>query len=326
MEITEQKYKHLSLEERELLFKYKALDYSYRLIGKILGRSHSTLSREFLRNAKYGQEYIPCRADRRAVKRGNAQRQKAPLKEPTILLYVRESLRTGLSPGVISGRLPIDIKGKSICAETIYQYIYRKDNRKDHFEQYLPLGRKKRMRKGERKVRRGKIINAISIEQRPGTVAQRNRIGDWESDLMEGTKADKQVLLVSIERRSRYIKLTRLPSKESEGYKQAQINQMQGMPVFTITSDNGLENALHQQVSNQLQTDYYFCHAYSSWEKGSIENVIKLIRRFIPKKTEISKHSDKAIQDIENYINNYPRELHDYLTPKEIMIKEGVSL
>jgi IS30 family transposase len=322
-----QTYKHLTLEEREILYKHKALGYTYRKIGKLLGRSHTTLSREYRRNAKYGQEYIPCRAHNKAVKRGQDQRWKAPLKSPEILLFVREKLRESKSPEIISGLLRLqNDANKKISPEVIYQYIYHKDNRKDNFAQYLPLKRKKRMKKGERKVRRGKIPNSISIEQRPKEISLRNRYGDWESDLMEGNKADKQVILVSIERKSRYIKLTRLPNKESKKYMQAQVNQMQYLPVLTITSDNGLENVNHQEVSQKLNANYYFCHAYSSWEKGSVENVIKLIRRFVPKGERISKYTDEQIQRIENFINNYPRKLHNYLTPKQILEKEGIKI
>jgi IS30 family transposase len=323
-----QNYTHLTLEEREILYKNKALGKSFRSIGLVLCRSHTTLIREYRRNAKYEEEYIPCRAHNKAIKRGNEQRWKSPLKNPEILLFVRENLRKGLSPEIISGLLRLqNVPAKSISPEAIYQYIYHKDNRRDHFEQYLPLKRKKRMKKGERTVRRhGKIPNALCIEQRPEEINLRNRYGDWETDLMEGTKADRQVILVSIERKSRYIKLTRLNTKESKKYMQAQINQMQYLPVLTITSDNGLENVKHQEVSQALKADYYFCHAYSSWEKGSVENVIKLIRRFISKGTEISKHTDAQIQEIEDFINNYPRKLHNYLTPKQILEMEGIKV
>lgn len=327
-EAERQNYTHLTLEEREILFKNKALGKSFRSIGAILNRSHTSLSRDWLRNAKYEEEYLPCRAHNKAVKRGNEQRWKSPLKNPEILLFVRENLRKGLSPEIISGLLAKENDpNKKISPEAIYQYIYHKDNRRDHFEQYLPLKRKKRMKKGERKVQRhGKIPNALCIEQRPEEINLRNRYGDWETDLMEGTKADGQVILVSIERKSRFIKLTRLNTKESKKYMQAQINQMQFLPVLTITSDNGLENVKHQEVSQTLKAEYYFCHAYSSWEKGSVENVIKLIRRFIPKSTEISKYTDEQIQEIENFINNYPRKLHNYLTPKQILEMEGIKV
>ena len=86
-------YKHLSLEEREKLYAGVESGKSFRDIGEELGRDHTTLSREWKRNTKYGKPYIPCRAHEKAEKRGKEQREKAPLKEPLIFLYVREHLR-----------------------------------------------------------------------------------------------------------------------------------------------------------------------------------------------------------------------------------------
>ncbi len=135
------KYKHLSLEEREKLVAFKEAGLSLRDIAKRLSRSHSSLVRELKRNktgaGKRSREYlifryIPCRAHQKAVKRGVKQRAKAPLKETLIWLYVREHLRKlfNWTPEEISGRLPKIHPGKSICTETIYQYIYSKAGKK----------------------------------------------------------------------------------------------------------------------------------------------------------------------------------------------------
>lgn len=108
-------FKHLFLEERERYFVWKAQGISLREIGRRLGRSHSTFSREPKRNAKYGRPYLPCTAHRKSEKRGLKQRYRAPLKEPLIFLYVREKLRDEKwSPETIAGRLPLDHPGYSI--------------------------------------------------------------------------------------------------------------------------------------------------------------------------------------------------------------------
>jgi len=124
------KYRHLSLEEREKLYGLKGQGMSLRSIGKKLGRSQSSLTRELKRNIKYGREYfkneyLPCKAQQLADKRSARQHYKAPLKNPEIFLYVRKHLRFpyGWSPETIAGRLPIDKPGLSICHETIYQYV-----------------------------------------------------------------------------------------------------------------------------------------------------------------------------------------------------------
>lgn len=149
------KYKHLSLEERERYYALKEQGLSLREIGRRLGRSHTTFVRE-KRNAKYGAAYIPCKAQEKADKRGVKQRTKAPLKEPLIFLYVREHLRKPFywTPEQISGRLNLDHPEKSITVETIYAYIYARKNRRYKLWEYLTLARKKRMKKGGRAVHR----------------------------------------------------------------------------------------------------------------------------------------------------------------------------
>ena len=120
------KYRHLSLEERERLYALREQGKSFRKISELLGRSHTSLSREYRRHSKYGRKYLPCQAHEKALKKGVEQRTKAPLKNVKVFLYIREKLRRGWSPEIISGRLPIDHPGESICPETIYQYIYGK--------------------------------------------------------------------------------------------------------------------------------------------------------------------------------------------------------
>ena len=124
------KYSHLTLEEREILYALKEKGISLRKIAKKLGRTHTTLSRELRRNAKYGKQYIPCKAHEKYVRRGMLQRYQAPLKSPLIYLYVRKYLRRKWAPEVIAGRLPIDYPGNSIVHETIYRYIYKGRNKK----------------------------------------------------------------------------------------------------------------------------------------------------------------------------------------------------
>lgn len=317
------KYKQLSLEEREKFFSLKEQGLSLRNIGLILNRSHTTLGRELKRNAPYGVEYVPCRAQKRYEHRCKKQRSKAPLKSPEILLYVREKLRIGWSPGTISGRLLLD-KGQHIHPETIYRYIYKKGNRKEHLEQYLTLKRKRRMKlEGRRPKRLNRIQNALSIEQRPKEVLSRNEFGHWETDLMLGKQEHSHALLVNIERTSRYIVMTKIPNKTSQATSTNMVRILKKHKPKTVTSDNGPENALHQEVSEKLDIEYYFCHPYSSWEKGSVENRIGVVRRYIPKGVDINTYSHKEIRIIQERVNNTPMKCLGYLTPKEYMRREG---
>lgn len=316
-------YRHLSLEEREKFYAWREAGVSFREIGRRLGRSHTTFMRERVRNAKYGKPYIPCQAHEIAVKRAIKQRCKAPLKEPLIFLYVREHLRLGWSPETIAGRLFVDYPGYEINDETIYRYIYARKNRRMKLWRFLTLGRKKRRIKGGRTIHReSKIPNAVSIDLRPKSVNKRKEAGHWETDNMEGKKSDTSVVSATVERLTRLTLLTKLANRTAQKKLEALTDRLYTYPGSlrqTMTADNGAENSNHQEVTNRLGTDVYFAHAYHSWEKGTVENTIGRVRRFIPKGTSIDELTEEELVAIEYSLNNTPRKCLGFLTPNEKM-------
>jgi transposase, IS30 family len=331
-------YQHLTLEERERLAVLLSQNYSLRSIAKVLNRKHQTLSRELKRNRRAGTEYIPCKAHNKAIKRAIKQRTKAPLKNPETYLYVREKLRNDdWSPELISGRIKIDKPHLSICTETIYQYIFGKGKRHKLWK-YLDQRHKRRRIKSGRKVNKikpqSKIPGAISIDMRLKRANNRSQIGHLETDLMEGKRSQKTALSVTADRKSRYINLAKVKNKTAQEKQKVltlQIKQLQSLKklnkpiVRSITGDNGSENTSHQQLSNNFGIRYYFCHPYHSWEKGTVENTIKRVRRYIPKGSNIKKFTNGQIQWVENKINNRPMKVLNYLTPNEVMEQETNS-
>lgn len=317
-------YRHLNLEERERLYSLKEQGCSLREMGRRLGRSHSSLSRELVRNVRYGSEYIPCKAEKKAKKRGGAQRYQAPLKNTTIILYVREQLRLGFSPEAIAGRLPYDHPGETIDDETIYRYIYHQKNKRKKMWQYLPRARKKRMKKEGRKVKRSsKIPGAISIDKRPKSIDTRKHQGHWETDLMEGKKTDRSVICASVERLTRLVVLTKMPDKKAQSKVNSLISRLTVYPKRfrkTLTMDNGSENTYHQQIKTYTGMNSYFCHPYHSWEKGTVENTIGRLRRFIPKGSSIDEISEEYLKLVEDRMNNTPRKCLGFMTPLEMKL------
>ena len=327
-------YKHLSLEEREKLFAFKEVGLSLREIAHRLGRSHSSLSRELSRNqtgiGKRSREYlifryIPCKAQRKADKRAWKQRYKAPLKNPLVFLYVREHLRNpyNWTPDQIAGRLPIDHPGYSISYEAIYRYIYSKKMRRYKYWQYLTLSRKKRMKKLGRSVHRdGKIPGSISIDLRPEIVNLRSRIGDWETDNIIGKLTDKTALSVTVERVTKLTLITKLLDRLAATKRDELIRRLGVFPKairLTLTTDNGSENSNHQEISETLSLLMFFCHAYHSWEKGTVENQNGRIRRYIPKGISIDIFPEEYIREVERRLNSTPRKCLGYFTPYEKM-------
>ena len=239
-------------------------------------------------------------------------------------MYVREKLKTkGWSPEAISGRLKLE-RGFSIHHETIYRYIYHPSNRKEELWKHLTYQRKKRQKWDGRSVRKvNRIKNAISIEERPQNVELRNEYGHWETDLMEGPRKSKPALLVNVERKYRYTKFSRIPSKNAESTTGNMVRLLKRYYPQSITADNGLENTQHESITRQLDTNFYFCHPYSSWEKGTVENRIGVIRRYIPKGTDLSRFSHRELELLEKKVNNLPMKCLGWYTPAEMMRKEG---
>lgn len=314
-------YKHLRLEERERMYALKESGKSLREIAKTLERSAATISREFRRNHRAGEKYLPCRAQRKAENKAVKQRYKAPLKEPGIYLYVKDHLKMKWSPETIAGRLSVEYPDKSITPETIYAYIYKPKNKKQKLWQYLTHARKKRMKKDGRRVRREcKIPNAVSIDLRSKTVEKREALGHWETDLMEGTRKTRDVLSVTVERATRYTLLAKLPTKKAKHKTDSLITQLQILPRRlrkSVTADNGTENTNHSEVTKHLKIPVYFCHPYHSWEKGTVENTIGRIRRVIPKSTDLTPITHEQVTLLQATLNNTPRKCLGYLTPYE---------
>jgi IS30 family transposase len=327
------RYKHFSLAERERFYALREQGISLRQIAKKLNRSQSSLTRELQRNIKYGREYfsntyLPCKAQKLADKRAVKQRYKAPLKNPFVFLYVRKKLRLGWSPEAIAGRLRLEYSEESICHETIYQYIYAKKTktRGMKLEQYLTLKRKRRMKQNGRRVQRhSKIPEAVSIEKRARSIQKRRTVGHWETDNVIGKQTDKTALSVTVERKTRFTIITKLRDRTAQTKAAVLIQRLHIYRPRTLTTDNGSENTNHQYIAKELDLLMYFCHAYHSWEKGTVENTNGRIRRYIPKGVSIDTIPEKYIRDLEEKLNNTPKKCLQFLTPHEMMQKLRVT-
>jgi IS30 family transposase len=249
--------------------------------------------------------------------------QRERLKNENIRQYVEDALSLQWSPEQIAGRLPASIKGQTISHEAIYQYIYKE---KRELVTFLPRHHRKRQIRGHsRKHRNSHIPNRISIEERPKLVEKRRQAGHWERDSLV-SRASKACLSVIIERKSRYTLIDKLERRTAEAVRLAVIARLQAFPRHlrrTLTYDNGSEHAEHELINRALGTKSYFCHPYSSWERGTNENMNGLIRRFLPKKTDFFDVSPAYVKQIEFLLNNRPRKCLNFKTPAEVFWKSG---
>lgn len=325
------KYKHLSIKERELIFLYQRQGKSSREIGRLINRDHRTIGRELKRNSetkkKGGKQYSPFEAQALAdERRKESKLTTKKLADPVLRKWVIRKLGKGWSPEQIAGRLKLKVPGLSVSHEIIYQFIYARKNRKLRLWELLRRRHPRRQFSGLRKAKKGRPIpGRIFIDQRPEEANLRLVIGHWETDNMEGPRISKACVSVNVDRRSSVVKLGRLKNKEAKEKEESIVNQLGKFPnqlVKTITMDNGKENTYHQRIAKRLGCETYFCNPYHSWEKGSVENMIGLVRQYLPKGTDLAKVTQGELSWVAWQLNHRPRKKLGYYTPSEIFEKE----
>ena len=227
-----------------------------------------------------------------------------------------QKLKEGWSPEQIAGRIPIDIPGKRVSHETIYQYIFKVDR---SLTPYLHCGRKHRRKRRYKHAKRAMIPFRTGIEQRPHTINDRSEIGHWEGDTAV-SRESKAALMVLQERALGITLLRKLPRCATGELNAAIIERLNDLPPVrcrSITFDNGQENRRHWELHIAMGIQTYFCAPYSSWQKGSVENAVGLTRRVWPKKSDYALISDEEIANLEYRLNTRPRKRFGYLTPLE---------
>jgi IS30 family transposase len=317
-------YKQLNPNERDILAVLKSKGKSLREIATVLKRSPSTLSRELKRNAPpvYTGYYLAHKAQERADKRRCESHRRQRLKSNFIRHYVEKRLRLGWSPELIAGRLAIEHPGRSISPEAIYQWVYL--DAPSLIFSLVRAHRKRQHRGYSRKHKKSHIPERISIQERPPTVLQRLHIGHWETDTISCRKS-YQAVQVTVERKARYTKVAKLKTKSARAMSIALTRRLSRFPInlrLSITYDNGPENADHVRTNKILGMCSYFCEPFHSYERGTVENTIGLVRRFLPKKTNLAMISQVHLSKIEYWLNHRPRKCLGFKTPAEVLRAE----
>ena len=314
----------LTAFERDQIAVQLASGLSLRKIARDLNRSVSSISDEVKRNSVNGQ-YSSITAHAKSRARNLKSRRLNPLKNPSIYSHVVAKLRCGWSPEQIAGRLKKDNGGKTvICHETIYRYIYSSQAKSKNLSEYLARHHcKRRFWHGRYVYRRG-IQNRVSIDQRPEVVNLRQVFGHWEADVVEG-KAHKGGVVTLLERKTRYYQAKLIPNIDSEYGVRAQKDILVSFPQKarqSVTFVNGKENYNHEKLTKDLNLKTYFCDPNCAWQKGSNENHNGILRRYIPKKTDLKTVSQVEFDAIVDEINDRPRKCLYYQTPSEAMLEE----
>lgn len=322
------KNKKLQASERDQIALFLASKTSLREIARKLGRAFSSVRDEVKRNS-HGGVYTAISAQEKSESRNRQSRRTNPLKSPEIYSYIYDKIRCGWSPEEISGRSKRDNDGKAvICHETIYRYIHSKEGKKKKLYEYLVRQHKERRHWfGRHKYQRG-IPDRVSIDLRPEYINSRKKFGHWEVDSVEG-RAHKKGIHTFLERKTRYYTGRLLENIDSECGVRAQLDTFRALPPQarrTATFDNGRENFNHTKLKIHLGMKTYFCDPNSAWQKGANEHFNGILRRYIPKRTDLTTISQFELDEIVREINDRPLKCLEYETPSEAFARELQSI
>ena len=262
-------YDQLDIDERYELYRLHEAGRSVREIGRLMGRSGSTICRELRRNSLPRGEYKPGSADRIALSR--CRRPSRIERLSPLRTYVGDSLAMGWSPEQIEGRLRLERSEHTVCVETIYRFIYRPAVRREKLHRFLPRAKASRGRRYFKR-RREPILGRRSIHQRPQTVALRHEFGHWEGNLMQ-FRTQRGNLLTLCERKTRFTLTAPLKTKLAAETSKEIIKVLGALPRGarkTVTFDNGGEFGQHQRLEAALGVAAYFCDPHSPWQRGTI--------------------------------------------------------
>jgi len=313
------KYSHISKEQRYQISALLKAGHKISFIADKLNLHRSTLYRELKRNSRQRGSYDPYFANQSSEIRKErfANTRKLNFR---MISFIKEKLESQQwSPEQIKGysdknNIPM------VSHERIYQFIYADKSQGGNLYKNLRTGNNKyKKRYGKHKSRRVIIKNKVSIDQRPEIINNKERFGDWEIDTIVG-KNHKGAIVTAVERKSNFLVIRKLKRNNASELARQTIHMLAPFKdlVHSITSDNGSEFAKHEYIAKKLNADFYFAHPYSSWERGLNEYSNKLIRQYIPKKSDFNNLYSMDIFQINIKLNLRPRKLLNFFNPSEL--------
>jgi IS30 family transposase len=312
----------LGLTEREEISRGLAQGESVRHIAARLGRAPSTVSREVQRHGGR-RRYRAVRADARAWRNAKRPKRCRLATDRRLQALVAEKLGVDWSPEQIAGwlvRTYPDDDTLRVSPETIYRslFIQARGALKRELVAHLRRGgTTRRSRYASRTGQgRGRIVDAVSIRERPADVEDRAVPGHWEGDLIAG--AHNSHIATLVERHSRFVLLVKVEGKDTASVVEALTREVRHLPDAlrrSLTWDRGLELAAHQRFTLATQVQVYFADPRSPWQRGSNENTNGLLRQYLPKATDLSVHSQTDLDAIALKLNTRPRKTLGYETP-----------
>ncbi len=317
--------KALTLAEREEISRALVRSESMRSIARRLGRAPSTISREIQRNGGR-DDYRASQADQATWDRARRPKVCKLRENRPLARVVAEKLRMFWSPEQIAGWLkhtyPCD-ESHHVSHETIYRSLFIQARGALKKELLAYLRRTRGMRRSRHYTQKtaihGKIVDAISISERPACIEDRAVPGHWEGDLVFGSGNSQIATLV--ERHTRYLMLIKLEGKDSQTVVNALIKNARKLPqelYKSLTWDRGTEMHAHKQFTMATDIQVFFCDPQSPWQRGSNENTNGLLRQYMPKGINLAGYSQAQLNAIARQLNQRPRKTLGFHTPAEM--------
>lgn len=315
-------FRHFDLQDRERIQCGLNKQKSLRWIADSLGRSVSSILDEIRGNSVKGEYYAKKAHHKAYVKRKNSKIQCMKVAvDSKLRSYVETNIEAHQSPEGISGRLKyIETAVPYASAKAIYKFVWSPYGRRIERNLYSQAVKK---RGGPKRDKSVTMDGRTMIDERPKRVLKRQEFGHFEGDFIESGKDGKGSLLVLVERKTRYPFLKYLENRDTKTVNAAVQELLSGLPIKTLTVDNDISFQKHEKLSTLIGADIFFCHPFASHEKGTVENRNKAIRRYMPKRIDLSTYSGEYIQWVENILRNRFMKCLEFQTPHEAFQKES---
>ena len=324
----------LDLRERRAIEDMLNAKVPANKIAAEIGRHRSTVYREIKRNCFEDDElpelngYYGVVAQREASKRRARRRKLVRLED--LRAHVIAQLKIGWTPEQIAGRLGYDDQPIRVSHETIYAYVHSAEGQSEQLARHLPSRRKKRQPRYARRPRGQVFPPDRSIHERPEHVRTREVFGDWEGDLMIFERANGTMNVASlVKRKTRFAVLFRNNDRSSTHFINKLMDVMEPLPQparKSITFDRGFQFPAWRKLQSGIGTESWFCDPQAPWQKGSVENLNKRARQYLPRDTQLAALSNRNMKAICERLNGTPRKCLGWRTPIEAFREEMMKL
>lgn len=315
------KYSHLEFKERQKIEKFLKQEKSIRAIARILDRGVSCISNEITIGSVNGI-YTAKKSQHKAILRRRESKFQCMkvAKDVELKKFVAENIKDEQSPEGISGRLRnIEKKFQYASTKAIYKFIESPHGRQ--IEKYL-YSRAVKKKSGKKRGTHVSIDGRTMIDERPRRVEKRVQFGHFEGDFIESGKDGTGSLLVLVERKTRYPFLAYLEDRSNKNVNRLIGNMLGDTPVQSLTLDNDISFQKHKELSELIDAMIFFCHPHAPHEKGTVENRNKAIRRYLPKRCDLSKYSREYIDEVQRKLRTRFMKCLKYRTPEESFSRE----